>query len=128
MAFMNQEKKAKLAPGINAVLKKYGVKGTISVKNYSCLNVTLRSGTLDLEKELTYYGRRNGAEISHYWLSERVLPEHLVFFTELYAAMMVGNHDRSDSQTDYYDIGWYTHVYIGDYNKPYICTKSALAV
>jgi peptidoglycan/xylan/chitin deacetylase (PgdA/CDA1 family) len=31
MAYMNQQKKAALAPAIKAVLKKYNMKGTIAV-------------------------------------------------------------------------------------------------
>jgi hypothetical protein len=35
-------------------------------------------------------------------------------------AMNDGNHDRSDIQTDYFDVGWYVDVNIGRWNKPYI--------
>jgi hypothetical protein len=31
-----------------------------------------------------------------------------------------GNHDNSDSQTDYFDVGWYVDVKVGKWNKPYI--------
>ena len=30
-----------------------------------------------------------------------------------------GNHDRSDPQSDYFDVGWYVDVNIGKWNKPY---------
>lgn len=45
MAYMNQERKAQLAPAINAVFKRYGVKGSISVHNHSTLVVTIKSAT-----------------------------------------------------------------------------------
>jgi len=35
MAWMNQERKAALAPAIKAALKKYGLKGSLSVNNHS---------------------------------------------------------------------------------------------
>jgi len=41
MAYMNQDKKKALVPQIKAVLKKYGVKGTIGVDNYSSLVVNV---------------------------------------------------------------------------------------
>ena len=48
MAFMNQQIKKQLAPAIKDVLKKYGVKGSISVSNHSTLCVTLTSGDINL--------------------------------------------------------------------------------
>ena len=35
MAYMNQEKKKRLAPAIKEVLKKHNMKGTLSVQDYS---------------------------------------------------------------------------------------------
>jgi hypothetical protein len=32
---------------------------------------------------------------------------------------MTGNHDRSDIQSDYFDVGWYVDVNIGSWNRPY---------
>jgi hypothetical protein len=37
--------------------------------------------------------------------------------------MMVGNHDRSDIQSDYFDVGWYVDINIGRWNKPYALVK-----
>jgi hypothetical protein len=41
------------------------------------------------------------------------------FLTETLQAMNNGNHDNSDIQTDYFDVGWYIHVDIGRWDKPY---------
>ena len=38
-----------------------------------------------------------------------------------------GNHDRSDSMTDYFDVGFYLNISIGEYGKPFICTGTAQA-
>ena len=48
MAYVSQEKKKQLAPKIKEVLKKYGMKGTISVNNHSTLVVTIKEGKLDM--------------------------------------------------------------------------------
>jgi len=37
--------------------------------------------------------------------------------------MDIGNHDRSDIQSDYFDVGWYKSVNIGKWNKPYEVTR-----
>ena len=59
MAFMSQKKKAFLAPGIRAVLKKYGIKGTIAVRHHSTLVVNLKSGNIDFVNSVNTE-RRNG--------------------------------------------------------------------
>ena len=51
MAYINQEDKKRLAPNIKAVLKKYGVKGTISISHHSNLVVRLKEGKVDLYGE-----------------------------------------------------------------------------
>ena len=38
---------------------------------------------------------------------------------ELIKAMNTGNHNNSDIQTDYFDVGWYIYLKIGRWNKPY---------
>lgn len=48
MGYMNQDRKKELAPAIKAVLKKYGVKGTIAVQHHSTLVVNIKEGDLDL--------------------------------------------------------------------------------
>jgi len=42
---------------------------------------------------------------------------------ELKAAMMEGNHNNSDIQTDYFDVGWYISIDIGKWDKPYVLEK-----
>jgi len=39
---------------------------------------------------------------------------------ELLVAMSTGNHDNSDIMTDYFDVGWYSNINIGQYHKPYV--------
>jgi hypothetical protein len=36
--------------------------------------------------------------------------------------MNAGNHNNSDVQSDYFDVGWYIDVNIGKWNKPYVAT------
>ena len=109
---MNQDLKKKLAPKIKEVLKKYGVFGTISVKNHSTLQVTVRKGTIDFG-DLSI----NGGLLNPYHSNGSSDIDN--FRDELYNAMNDGNHDNSDVMSDYFDVGWYAWVYIGEWNKPY---------
>ena len=47
MAYVSKQDKARLAPGIKAVLKKYDMKGSISVRHHSTLVVKVKSGHID---------------------------------------------------------------------------------
>jgi hypothetical protein len=133
MAYMNQERKAKLAPAVKAILKRYNVKGTLATDR-NTLTLNIKSGTLDfignfnstIQNDRNMYGRGFTPADSyiqvnpyHYrsHFSDKVIRK---FFDEITEAMNVGNHDNSDSQTDYFDVGWYVHINVGKWNKPYI--------
>jgi len=47
MAYIGQKEKKELAPAIKAVLKKFGVKGTIGIDNHRGLKVNLKEGVID---------------------------------------------------------------------------------
>jgi len=114
MAYMSQEKKTELAPAIKAVLKKHGVKGSISVQHHSKLVVTLSSGVIDFGD--AYF------HINQYSI-ESVFEENSAareFLLELKDAMNVGNFDKSDSQSDYFHVGWYISIDLGKWDKPYV--------
>ena len=132
MAYMNQERKAERAPAIKAILKKYNVKGSLAVRNHMTLVLNIKSGAID------FIGNFNETVSSDFYLSARgftpavksldVNPYHYqdhfsgdakAFMQEVFAVMNSGNHDRSDIQSDYFDVGWYVDVNIGQWNKPY---------
>lgn len=132
MAYMSQDKKKELAPAIKAVLKEYGVKGSISVHNHSSLIVTLSEGELDINGNYEKtQAEKNGRLVSvggdhsvnPYWIDSNYTGKVKTFLEKLKNAMMKGNHDNSDIMTDYFDVGWYVNIYVGKWNKPYVCTK-----
>lgn len=128
MAYMNQERKTKLAPGIRSVLKKYQVKGTIKVRNHSTLIVTIPSGSIDfignfnqagINKYQQFKCAVDNIDVNPYWYHEHFSGVALEFLKELFDAMNVGNHNNSDIQSDYFDVGWYVDVNIGKWDAPY---------
>lgn len=139
MAYMSQEMKKALAPQIKAVLKKYAVKGSISVDNHSSIVVTLREGNLDFIGQANIdnaeYAARRGQRLYKVEGNYQVNTYHPEggdatinkFFRELIDAMngkgsSISNHDNSDLMTDYFDVGWYLNINVGRWNKPYVCT------
>ena len=141
MAYMSQEKKAKLAPAIKAVLKKYGVKGSLAVSNHSTLVLNVKSGPIDFVEnyiqtdidkpygqkmatdQVNYLRKQQALDVNVYWYKEHFSGKALKFLEEIVPLMNVGNHDRSDAQVDYFDLGWYIDVNIGRWNKPYQVAK-----
>jgi len=130
MAYINQETKARLAPAIKQICKRYGVKATISISHRSGLHLNISAGTLDILGEVNEYNaRRYASRGADYAVRDYVqlgcdCSSDLAgkvgeFIAEVSRAMNDGNHDRSDIQTDYFDVGWYTRINVGDWNRPY---------
>lgn len=131
MAYMNQEKKAKIAPVVKAICKKYGVKASLAVHNYSTLVLNIKSGPIDFFDSINriqskrYDASRfspveDSLQVNVYWYQENYDGKALDFLSEIVPALNDGNHDRSDSQSDYFDVGWYVDVNVGAWNKPYV--------
>lgn len=128
MAYVSQALKRSLAPGVKAVLKKYNMKGTLSVRNNMVLVCKLKSGPLDIignyaaSSRTGFYNNEipDHMSVNEHWIKENFSGAVAEFLTDLKEAMMVGNHDNSDIQTDYFDVGWYIEIKVGEWNKPYI--------
>ena len=121
MAYISQQDKKDLAPAIKAVLKNYGMKGTIAINHYSSLVVNIQSGVLDFSGHFTHgdgYIQVNTYHINN-WYSGTIKR----FLGDLHKAMK-GNkwYDKSDAMTDYFDTAYYMDINIGKWNKPYIQT------
>ena len=139
MAYMSQQRKQELAPTIKSILAKYGVKGTLAVRNHSTLVLNIKSGKIDFINNFNEVGRgtnhrnygrpwedctQHYLDVNPYWYHEHFSGKAKDFLADLLSAMNMGNHDNSDIQTDYFDVGWYVDVHIGNWNKPYVVEKS----
>jgi len=141
MAYMSQERKAKIAPVIKSVLKKYNVKGSLSVRNHMSLVLNIKSGPIDFvenfietdangpsgrkmsTEQVAYIRKNRSVDVNPYWYKEHFSGVARNFLNEVIVAMNAGNHDNSDVQTDYFDVGWYIDVNIGKWNAPYALVK-----
>jgi hypothetical protein len=140
MAYMNQERKAKLAPAIKAHCAKYGVKASIGVRNHSTLVVKIKSGKLDFcndyfETCAEEYSRKyphctplkredcKNIQVNQYHVDSFHSGKCREFLSKLVSLCNIGNHDNSDIMTDYFDVGWYLSIDIGTWNKPYEVTR-----
>lgn len=135
--------KAKLAPSIKKVLNKYGMKGTIAVRNHSTLVVNIKSGKLDVltnwfeevcnSNKVVKHGdiflcqhshrefyKPNYLQVNEYHIDSQYTGKVKNFLKELKAAMEGPEFfNNDDLMTDYFSRSHYTTINIGTYEKPY---------
>jgi len=136
MAYFNQDRKQEKSPAIKAILKKYGVKGSLAVRNHSTFILNIKSGSIDFienyigtngskhynvmsQDQIEYVRKNKSLDVNPYWYQDHFSGTALNFLKEVFTAMNQGNHDNSDIQTDYFDVGWYSYVHAGKWDKPY---------
>jgi hypothetical protein len=123
MAYVNQATKTTIAPKIKAICAKYKVKGSLSIRHHSTLVLTIKSGAIDfIGNGNVTCGQANTSgyeQINPYHYGSHYSGKAKKFLQEVLAEMNAGNHDNSNAQIDYFDVGWYVDVNIGKWNQPY---------
>ena len=123
MAYMNQDKKKVIASKLKPVLKKYGVKGTLSVRNHSSIVLNVKAGKIDFFKD---YGdqedaKKFGIQVNPYWFHDHFEGKAKEFLADAFDALKsAGYYDNSDAQIDYFDTAYYYNINIGNWKKPYV--------
>jgi len=131
MAYFSQEMKKDRVPACKKVLNKYGIKATFGVRHYSNFVCNIKSGKLDIignyrkvqEKRGHECGNGEYIQVNHYWIDENYDGEVRDFLKELYSAMNVGNHDNSNAMIDYFDVGFYIDINVGQWDTPYFVSN-----
>lgn len=134
MAYMNQEKKAKIAAQLKKVVPA-GWKYSLAVEHRSGIRMTISQAPVDLLGQIRECILQNSPEpslwrvqsgyyeLNNYWFKSQLEGHpHLEDFKAIMAALNIDNHNRSDIQSDYFDIGHYVYLTVGKYNKPFVCT------
>jgi hypothetical protein len=112
MAYMNQEKKTKIAAKIKPLLKQYGLKGSLAVRNHSTIVLNIKSGKINFGKDYI--------QVNTYWVDKNYDGVAREFLEKAVKALKSADwYNNSDSMTDYFDTAYYVDVNIGQWNKPY---------
>lgn len=135
MAYMSQEKKKQIAAKLKVALKGSGLKYSLGVHHHSTLVMKIKSGPVDFIQNYRetiqskpQYARFMESQAPHYmrlndfWYREQFTGKALALLSVIVPILNDGNHDRSDIQSDYFDVGWYLNVSIGEFQKPYTVT------
>jgi hypothetical protein len=127
MAYMNQEKKARIAENLNPILKKYGVKGSLSVEDNLAIVLTMTSGPIDFIGDLTdvtadgkdRMRKHYEITVSIYGYQQHFSGESLTFLSEIFPVLTSEGWYRKID-----DVAYYINVNVGkSEKKPYTLTK-----
>ena len=126
----------KIAAALKAVMPK-GWKYSLGVDNHSTIVLTIASAPVDLIAEAQkvvksrlldwqiaqgYADKTKPTEMSvnHYHLDGAFTGALLATFKKIVAALNLDNHDRSDLQSDHFDVGHYVEINVGAWNKAFV--------
>lgn len=138
MAYMNQELKAKIAANLKKVVP-VGWKYSLAVNNHSTIVFTLRQAPVDILGNIRAaanaknFGNDKVVEVGLYWqvngyyIDSQFSGEVLEVFEKINTALNDGNWDKSDIQTDYFNVGWYVGINVGRWDEPFLDTVPAPA-
>lgn len=133
MAYIDQERKAIIASELKKVIPA-GWKWSLAIRSHMTLIMTISEAPFDLLAAITPRDRSSDkpiteAKVNHHYVREQFQDECVAdVFEKIVAALNTGNHDRSDSMTDYFDVGWYLDIRIGRWDKPFKYTPAAAPV
>jgi len=133
MAHDNQLEKKEIAATVAPILKKYGVKGTLSIENHSTLVLTISKGSIDFIKNYNdcvseraayrneqFHPAENYIDVNVYWFDELFTGVANEFLAEVIPALKGKNwFNNSDIQTDYFHVKHYFSIKIGKWNSAY---------
>lgn len=106
MAYMNQAKKEIINNALKSIMPK-GWSYSLKVQDHAAIVCTIKKNTVNL---LELNGGSN--QVNHYFLNRFFDGYALEVMNKIVAALNIGNHDNSDSQTDYFDVGHYIAIYV----------------
>lgn len=134
MAYVSKEIKAEIKAELDKVVPKE-IKYSLRVHNHSTIVMTIRSGNVDFYKnrndkvagKLDYFNNPiepvnpdRSLDVNRYHVDKQFDGEVLALLEKIIAALNIKNWDRSDIQSDYFDVGYYVDLKIGSWDKPYI--------
>ena len=116
MAWMNQEKKKAIAAELKKVVPA-DWKWTLGVRHHSTIVMTV-SHTAKLVPDF-FNDKPGDFSLNPYYPERGIHKEYHDTVKSILKALNLNNHDNSDAQTDYFDVGHYVELRFGLWNKPY---------
>ena len=115
MAYITQEEKKEIANQLKAFIPKTW-KWSIAVKHYSVLVLTIASAPAS---DLGQYDGKD-VQANTYYPEYHFEGEALATIKKIISVLNHKNYNNSDSQSDYFEVGYYVNINIGKWNKPFM--------
>jgi len=132
MAYVDQDKKSKIAAALKPVVPK-GWKYSLAVRHHSTIVMTITAAPFDLMRAFKASDYFDPTTATHINVNPYHYRNHLDdesvadVFENIMDALNIDNHDRSDIQTDYFDVGHYVDLRVGRWDKPFQVTGTLAA-
>jgi hypothetical protein len=122
MAYMNQDKKSKIAAALKQVVPA-GWKYSLAVRHHSTIVMTISAAPVNLIGKL-YDTDRTEVHVNQYWAKDHLKDcAEKQIILQILECLDLDNFDHSDSQTDYFHVGHYVDLNIGTWAKPFVVTE-----
>ena len=124
MAYVDQQKKAKIATALKAVMPQ-GWKYSLAVNNHSTIVLTISAAPVNIIAALVPSEYRDPSKITYAQIYDKRVDEAFTCadltatFEKISEALNLDNFDKSDSMTDYFHVGHYVDINVGKWNKPF---------
>lgn len=125
MAYMDQEKKAKISAGLKKIMPR-DWKYSLAVKHHSSIVLTINAAPVDLIALNLRSDENKGKyiQVNEYYLDREYAGDVLAVFEAMKRTLNLDNYDHSDSQFDHFDVGHYIDIHVGRWDKPFVCTAA----
>lgn len=110
MAYITAEKTRLIKKNLMKAYPEF--KFSVRNQHFTSVNVTILSGPVRFMNALQ--GQINEFHLDQYLHSD--------ILEGMKAIINEGNHDNSDIQSDYFDVGWYVNMSMGSWDKNYEVT------
>ena len=132
MAYMNQEKKAKIREALKKVVPT-DWKWSLGVRHHSSIVMTISEGPAELMvrpegvgsgdnwEAKTFTGHR---QLNDFYIDHEYTGELFDIMTKIVQALNLDNFDHSDPMSDYFHVGHYVDLQIGKWDKPFVVKGS----
>jgi KaiC/GvpD/RAD55 family RecA-like ATPase len=92
-----------------------GWKLSVVRRDYLSLSISIINAPIELRND-----QNNAYEsVNQYWLESRQNKSSILVLKKILEIANKNNYDRSDVQSDYFDVGYYLNLSIGHFGKPF---------
>jgi len=104
-----------------------GFKFSVVNRHHTSVDVVVLNGPIDFS-DMPDAGDARPFDPTYFSVNQYHLYNYRKYeglFRRMFEIINDGNFDKSDIMTDYFNVGWYAHLSVGVWDKPYVVRKSS---